>query len=106
MCQAVHRLQDVLLPLDLHRRVQVVPVEIPVSTRLPQVHLGNMRRVDKIVASLGMLRFPEILDSLADQGTLRVPANQPRANLVVSAEKVELPTQLPVVSLGSLSLAS
>ena len=74
--RAVHRLEHVLLLVDL-QEVHVLAVEVSVPRLLPEVDLGDMRRVDDRVAALQVLRFPEVLDHAPHGGAVRVPEISP-----------------------------
>ena len=97
--RAVHGLEQVLHAIDVHRGVHAVAVEVPVAADLPEVDLGDVRRVDNVVAALAMLPPPEVLYRFPDDGALGVPVDEARAALLVSAEDIQLAAQLAVVTL-------
>src|SRR5437867_3526594 len=86
--RAVHGLQDVPLPLDLEG-VHVVPVIRKMAGAHPELIPGNVRRAHEVVAPSPVLFLPEVLDNLADLGSLRVPEDQPRSGRLLDAEETQ-----------------
>src|SRR5450830_329079 len=99
---AIHRLEHVLVLIDLDRRVHVLLVEAPVARGLPELKIRYVGRVDEFIPTLDVLRTPEILDLLANNGSFRMPENQSSASLFLNAVEVQLLPQLAMVALGSL----
>src|SRR5450756_1209717 len=99
---AVHRLEHVLVLIDLDRRVHVLLVEVPVARGFPELKICNVGSVDEFIPTLDVLSTPEILDLLANNGSLGMPENQSSAGLLLNAVEVQLLPQLAMVALGSL----
>ena len=95
---AVHRLEVILLALDIHRGVHVFFVKVQVPAGFPKLRLADVRRIDKIVVGQHVLLVPEILDQLAHHGSFGMPQNQPGADLIIDAEQVEIAAQLAMVA--------
>ncbi len=83
---AIHGLDEVLLAIDIHGRVHVLPIEIQVPARLPQRCLADVRRVDDLIPSLIMLLSPKVLDDGANARCFGMPVDQACAALLVDAE--------------------
>src|SRR5450759_2691657 len=81
---AVHRLEHVLVPIDLERRVHVLLVEAPMARGLPELKIRYVGRVDEFIPTLDVLRTPEILDLLTNNGTLGMPENESSASLLLN----------------------
>lgn len=70
----------------------------------PQVALGDVGGVDKLVAILQVGVLPEALNQVSDERSMRVPEDEAGACMVADAEQVQLLAQLPVISApGSLT---
>ena len=95
---AVHRLNAVLVLVDLHARVHAVRVEAQVAAGLPQVGAGDVRREDEVVAALQVLLPPELLDQIADERALWVPEDEAPAELLGDGEEVELAPEAAVIA--------
>ena len=95
---AIHRLQLVLHPLDVDRRVHAGLVVLGVPARLPEVELGDVGGEDEVVAALQVLVPPVVLGLLADEGALRVPQHQAGPGVVRDREEVQLAAELAVVA--------
>src|SRR5690606_24220873 len=57
----------------------------------------DVRREDQVVAVREERLAQELLDGVADQAALRMPVDEPRADLGVHAKDAELPAELPVI---------
>src|SRR5450759_2086061 len=99
---AVHRLEHVLVLIDLKRRVHVLLVEAPVARGFPEFKICNVGCVDEFIPTPDVLSTPEILDLLANNGTLGMPENESSTSLLLNAEEVQLLSELAMVALGSL----
>ena len=77
--RAVHRLDEVALPVELHAAEEVVLVVREVPRGLEQLLAREVRRVDQLVAAAHVLAPDDVLDLIADEGALRVPQHEPRA---------------------------
>src|SRR5450759_1246880 len=99
---AVHRLEHVLVLIDLERRVHVLLVEAPVARGFPEFKICNVRCVDEFIPTPDVLSTPEILDLLANNGTLGMPENESRPSLLLNTEEIQLLPQFAMVALGSL----
>ncbi len=98
--RAVHRLEVVVgAAVELHRRVHAVgePVEVPGD--LEEVRLGDVRRVDELVAGFLVPAARVVLHHAADRAALRVEHGEAGADLVGEREEVELLAELAVVAL-------
>ena len=101
--RAVHRLHVVLLaPVELHRRVHALCVELEMATRLPQVRLGDMGRYDALVSVREMCSPAVVLDLLAEQATLGMPDRQPAPEIGWERVQIEFGAKLPVIALRRL----
>ena len=65
---------------------------------LEQLRLGDVGRVDELVAGLLVARPRVVLHQLADQAALRVEDGQARAELGREGEQVELGAEAAVVA--------
>src|SRR5450756_273068 len=90
---AVHRLEHVLVLIDLDRRVHVLLVEVPVARGFPELKICNVGSVDEFIPTLDVLSTPEILDLLANNGSLGMPENQSLSLIHISE-----PTRLGMIS--------
>ena len=97
--RAVHRLRVVRPVVHLHRRVHAVGVEVEVTGCLEQVRVGEMWRVDELVAPVLVTLAAVILHQLADGCTLRVPHREAATELAREAEQILLDSELAVVAL-------
>jgi hypothetical protein len=96
---AVHGLELVLLLLDLHLVVHVFTVKVKVPARLPQVDLGDVRRVHELVAACQVDVLPVGLDHVAHDRAVGVPKHEAAAGaLLLDGEQVELSAELAVVA--------
>src|SRR5262249_22495312 len=73
---AVHRLDEVVLPLDLQAGEHVVLVEPGVTGDVPQVLARDVRRRHELVAVGVVLLAPELLGDVADLRALRMPEDE------------------------------
>ena len=103
---AVHRLEVVLRPpVELHGRVHPVGEPVEVAGHLEEVALGDVGRVDEVVARLDVALARVVLHQAPDGAALGVEHGEARADLLGEAEQVELGAQLAVVApLGLLEL--
>ena len=99
---AVHRLDVVVLPVDVHRRVHAVLVEAEVARGLPEDLAADVRGVEDVVAAGPVALAPVLLDDGPDAGALGVPEDQAAAELLGGAEEVELGAEPAVVALLGL----
>ena len=104
--RAVHRLEVVLLPaVELHGRVHALGEPVQVARLLEEGALGDVGRVDEVVARLHVALPRVLLHQPADGAALGVEDGQARADLLGEAEEVELGAELAVVApLGLLEL--
>ena len=100
--RAVHRFRVVRPVVHLHRRVHAVGVEVEVTGCLEQVRVGEMWRVDELVAPVLVTLAAVILHQLADGCTLRVPHREAATELAREAEQILLHSELAVVALQGL----
>ena len=100
--RTVHRLEEVVHVIDGQRSIHVLLVEPEVARGLPQPGLADMRRVEKLIAVLQVLRAPEVLDCQPDPGTLWMPVDETRPGFLVDGVQVELLSEPPVVPLLDL----
>jgi len=94
---AVHRLDIILLPVDLHRGVHAFPVEIEMARGLPQPGAADVGRVEDVIAALVMPGAPKVLNDRADPCTFGVPVHEPGPGLLVQAKEVELSAEAAVI---------
>src|SRR5436305_14747661 len=81
MMRAVHRLEEKPLAiLELNRRELAVAVIWVMSGELVEFDVGDIGRVDGLVAPLTQLAADVIFDRLTHDGPLRQPKNECRAN--------------------------
>ena len=66
---------------------------------LPELKICYVGRVDEFIPTPDVLSTPEILDLLANNGTLGMPENQSSASLLLNAEEVQLLAELAMVCL-------
>src|SRR5450830_1022489 len=99
---AVHRLEHVLVLIDLERGVHVLLEEAPMARGFPEFKICNVGGVDEFISTPDVLSTPEILDLLADNGTLGVPENESSTSLLLNAEEVQLLPKFAMVALGGL----
>mmetsp|Transcript_39955 Transcript_39955/g.118960 ORF Transcript_39955/g.118960 Transcript_39955/m.118960 type:complete len:337 (-) Transcript_39955:288-1298(-) len=105
MERAVHGLELVGLVLHLHLVVHVLPIEVVVPARLPQVQLGDVRRVHEVVAALQVQVLPKRFNLVAHERALGVPEHQASARrLLLDREQVQVGTDLAVVAARRLGL--
>ena len=106
--RAVHRLEVVVLagraPLvvEVHRREHAVGVPVEVARLLEQRRLGDVGRVDELVAALLVAPARVVLHEPAHETALGVEHGQARADLVGEREQVQLGAELAVVALLGL----
>ena len=97
--RAVHRLQVVAMTLvELHRREHALGEPLQVAGGLEQLRLGDVGRVDELVARLLVACSRVVLHHLADESPLGMEDRQPRAELGREREQVELGTEAAVVA--------
>jgi hypothetical protein len=95
---AIHRLQLILHPFDLHGREHAVPIIIPVTGLLPQVQPCDMGRVDILVAMPVMKGLPEILKNSTNPASPGKPEDKTSSFFIKRPKKIELPAKLPVIA--------
>ena len=100
--RAVHRLDEIPLPFQLHAAEEVLFVVLEVPGDLEQLLARDVRAVDRLVAAPHDLAADEILDHLAELRSLRVPEGEPGADQLVEREEIQLAPQRPVVALLGL----
>ena len=97
--RAVHRLEVVLLAaVELHGREHALGEPVEVARRLEERALGDVRRVDELVARLHVALPRVVLHEPADGPALGVEDGQARADLLGEGEEVELGAELAVVA--------
>mmetsp|Transcript_16800 Transcript_16800/g.56766 ORF Transcript_16800/g.56766 Transcript_16800/m.56766 type:complete len:215 (+) Transcript_16800:1027-1671(+) len=96
---AVHRLELILVLLHLHLVEHRLCVKVVMAARLPEVDVGNVRRVQQLVAVGGVLLLPRVLDEAADARALGVPEDKTAARRLLDREQVQLLPQNAVVAL-------
>ncbi len=100
---AVHRLEVVLgAPVQLHGWEHPVGEPVQVARCLEEVLLGDVRRVDELVACLLVTLARVVLEQLAHQPTLGVEHSQPRPDLLREGEEIELGPETAVVAAARL----
>ena len=92
----VHRLDRVVFLVDL-RRVHVGLVVVPVARGLPQSAGEDDRRLDLLVAELGLHLVPVVHEGVADDHAVGQPEREARAG-VVHHEELHLLADLAVVA--------
>ncbi len=107
---AVHRLQVVILAglpdgtvlvefgIHVHRREHALLVPVQVAGDFVQVALGDVRRVDELVAGVDVPLPRIVLHLLADDAALGVEDRQAGAQLVREGEEVKFDPELAVVA--------
>ncbi len=97
--RAVHRLEVVLGPaVELHGRVHALGEPVEVARHLEEVPLGDVGRVDEVVARLDVALPRVVLHEAADGAALGVEDGEARADLLGEAVEVELGAELAVVA--------
>ena len=99
---AVHRLDLVALPVDLHRRIHAVAVVGVVPALVPQRAGRDVRREQQLIAVGEVGLAPVVLDLLADEGAVGQPQHQAAAELLRDLEELQVLAQPPMVPLGGL----
>ena len=99
---AVHRLRAVRLAVDVHRRVHQVRVVLQVSGDLIELLVRDVRGEDEVVAAALVLVLPQRLDLVAQHAAVRMPEDQPRADLFVHRVDVELAPEPAMIALERL----
>src|SRR5712692_10079350 len=99
--RAIHRLQTELGLLELGRRKHRVAIVLLVTTQLPKLALGDVRRVNKTVIAFDELFAQIIVHLLADDAALRMPENQALTVLLLNRKQIELATEPSMIALLS-----
>ena len=97
--RAVHRLELVILPFYPDGREHALPVVVEMPAHPPQVDSRDVRGEYEVIPRPRVLFPPEILHDPADDRALGVPEDQPRTDLLVHAEQVELLPEPSVIAL-------
>ncbi len=100
--RAVHRLEAVVLLVELQRREHAVRVVRQMPGDLEEPLLGDVRRVDEVVAGLLVPPARVVLHHLADDAALGVEDGEPGAELLGDGEEVQFGAELAVVALLGL----
>ena len=82
MKRTVHRLEVILLLVDLDRRIHIFRVEPKMAAGFPQSCAADVRRIDKVVSGFEMFLFAVFFRKMPDQSSLRMPENQSGADSV------------------------
>ncbi len=100
--RAVHGLQAVRRGsvIDVHPGVHQLAVVLEVPRDAPEVLLGDVRGVDRLVAALQGLGPDPVLHLLADDGAVRQEDREAGAELLGLVGELELAAELAVVALA------
>ena len=98
----VHRLDQVLGPLDLDPREHVLLVERGVPGDVPEGVARQVGRHHQVVAVGEVLLAPVLLGQVSNAGPLGVPEDEAAADGLVDREQVEVLAELAVVALLGL----
>ncbi len=98
MVRAVHGPEDHLLMVEVHRREHAVAIVLPVPGDFVQVALGDVRRVDMLIARLALLPQDVLLEDSANRGAFGEPQGQSCADELVRREQLQLAAEPPVVA--------
>ena len=97
--RAVHRLQVVQLAIvELHWRVHALGEPLQVTGRFEQVGLGDVGRIDKLVAARDVAGPRVVLHDATHRAALGMKDREARADLRGKRKEVELLTQSAVVA--------
>ena len=96
--RAVHRLEAVLLTVDVERREHPLAVVGQVARGVEQPLLGDVRGADVLEPLLDVPPADVVLHLALDDAALGVEDRQARADLVGEAVQVQLTTELAVVA--------
>src|SRR5665213_487101 len=99
---AIHRFDEVALPVQLHPAEEILLVVREVSRGLEELLAREMRRVDQLVPPPDVLLSDDVLDLVAQERALRVPKDEPRPDQIVEREEIELLAEHAVVALLGL----
>ena len=99
--RAVHRLDAKLLALEFHRRKHRVDVVDFMSTRMPEIAFGDVRREDLPVTSQQQLLAQVVFHLLADRAAFRVPEDQTLTVLFLNRKQIQLAAQTTMIALLS-----
>src|SRR6188472_2622420 len=80
--RAVHRLQVVLLFVNLDRCVHVLGVEPQMPAGFPEIGAADVRRIDKVVPGFEVLLLAEVFGKMSNQPALGMPQYQSRSNRI------------------------
>mmetsp|Transcript_41360 Transcript_41360/g.130156 ORF Transcript_41360/g.130156 Transcript_41360/m.130156 type:complete len:278 (+) Transcript_41360:2193-3026(+) len=94
---AVHRLDLVDLFLNIHLVEHALRVEFEVTRLLPQLHVCNVRAVNKLVAAPHVQILPKALDDVPHSPSLGMPEDKSSSCLLLDAEQIHLLPKLAVI---------
>jgi hypothetical protein len=95
---AVHRPQHELFILELHGRVHVVAVVIPMPRDLVERRAGELLTVHVVVARRDLEIDDVAFDDTPHRGELGKPQRQPLPHFRREMEEVLLPSDAPVIA--------
>src|SRR3990172_593951 len=98
----IHGLDHELLSIEFHRGKHVLPVKIPMPRTLPEVHFGQMGSEYHLVAGAIVDLTPKVFQRDAESCPFGMPEDQSGTCRLLDDEKVQLRSQLPMVSLAGL----
>ncbi len=84
------------------RRVLAVLVVRKMAARAVEVELGDLRRVDRLIAALEQLFENEGLEDASDDGAARLPQHEAGADQRIEEEQAEFLAELAVVAFAGL----
>src|SRR5882757_9971847 len=98
MAGTIHRLELVLGLFDFDRAEHIRLVKICMARSFPEVEPHDVRRVNKIVATLDQLIAQPGLNDVADEAALGMPEDQPGASFLLNAEQIEFRPELTMIA--------
>ena len=97
--RAVHRLGVIGAVVHFHRRIHAVFVEVEMPGSLEQVRVGQVRRVDKLVAAVLVTLAAVVLHDFAHGGTFGVPHGETATQFRGKRQQIHLDGEATVVAL-------
>src|SRR5947207_13938773 len=98
MAGTIHRFELVIGLFDFDRAEHILFVKICMARSLPEVEPHDVRRVNKIVATLDQLIAQPGLNDAADEAALGMPKDQARPSCLLNAEQIEFRSKLAVIA--------
>jgi hypothetical protein len=88
---AIHGLDLIFFILHFHRFKHALPVKVEMPRGLPQIQVGNMRRVNNVIAIVLVSFLPEILNLAANSRSLWMPKDKSATGILLrNPEKTKL----------------